>query len=177
MSKETKLTSRRVYDGRVVKLDVDEVISARGNKTIREVVRHNGGACVLAVKDGKILLVRQFRYAYGEEMIEIPAGKLEKGEMPEATALRELEEETGLIAKNMEFMCEIYPTPGYTNERLYIYFATDFNIGKTHFDADEDLTGLWVTIDEAQKMIESGAIKDAKTVVAIERYLVKIHTC
>ena len=99
---ETKISTESIYDGVVVKLRRDKVVTARGVETYREIVSHCGGACVLAIKDGKVLLEKQFRYAYGKEIYEIPAGKRDSGEDFEITARRELEEETGLIPLNLK---------------------------------------------------------------------------
>ncbi len=119
--KEIKISGKVVYEGKVVTLKVDTVLCPNGNESKREIVTHNGGAAVLLVLDGKILLERQFRYAYNEIIYEIPAGKLEKNENPRSAAIRELEEETGYIAKNIIDLGSIYPSVGYTDEIIYLY--------------------------------------------------------
>ena len=167
---EKKISSQSIYDGVVVKLRKDKVLTARGVETYREVVSHCGGACVLAVKDGKVLLEKQFRYAYGEEIYELPAGKRDDGEDFYFTAKRELEEETGLIPLNLKKITEFYPTPGYTNEVIGVFFADEFEKGQIHFDDTEDLTSEWVDLEKAFKMIEDGKIKDGKTLVALLWY-------
>ncbi len=167
---EKMISSEKIYDGVVVKLRRDKIITARGVETYREIVSHSGGACVLAVKDGKILLEKQFRYAYGKEIYELPAGKRDKGEDFEVTAKRELEEETGLIPLNLQKITEIYPTPGYTDEVIGLFYADRFEEGRLHFDDTEDLTSEWVDIDEVYKMVDEGEIPDAKTLVALLWY-------
>lgn len=167
---EKMISSEKIYDGVVVKLRRDKIITARGVETYREIVSHSGGACVLAVKDGKILLEKQFRYAYGKEIYELPAGKRDKGENFEVTAKRELEEETGLIPLNLQKITEIYPTPGYTDEVIGLFYADEFEEGRLHFDDTEDLTSEWVDIDEVYKMVDEGEIPDAKTLVALLWY-------
>ncbi|MBE5742657.1 MAG: NUDIX hydrolase [Clostridiales bacterium] len=167
---ERKIGSEKIYDGVVVKLRKDKVVTERGVETYREIISHGGGACVLAVKDGKILLEKQYRYAYGEEIYEIPAGKRDKGEDFFVTAKRELEEETGLIPTNLKKITEIYPTPGYTDEVIGIFYADKFEDGKINFDDTEDLISEWVAIDEVYKMVEEGIIKDSKTLIALLWY-------
>ena len=164
---EIKISSEKIYDGVVVKLRKDKILTARGVETYREIVSHGGGACILAIKDGKILLVKQFRYPYKEELYEIPAGKLNQGEDPMQTAIRELEEEGGIRAKRVEKMFDIYPTPAYTNEIIRIYKATEFVETKSCLDEDEFLSAEWIDKWQVKKMIENGQIKDAKTIVAV----------
>ncbi|MBQ7373298.1 MAG: NUDIX hydrolase [Clostridia bacterium] len=167
---EKKLSSQKIYDGVVVKLRRDKVVTDSGVETYREIISHGGGACILAVKDGKVLLEKQFRYAYGEEIFEIPAGKRDAGEDFYLTAKRELEEETGLIPLNLKKITEIYPTPGYTDEIIAIFFADEFEKGKINFDETEYLTSEWVDLSVAFKMVENGEIKDSKTVIALLWY-------
>ena len=108
---EKKLTSRQVFDGVVVKLFVDEVLLPNGDKSVREIVRHPGAVCVIPVtEEGEVIMVRQFRYAMNEVLLEVPAGKLEKGEDPLSAALRELEEESGVVASCVEHLGELYTT-------------------------------------------------------------------
>jgi ADP-ribose pyrophosphatase len=118
---EKTLNEKYVHKGKILNLRVDDVELPDGNGAIREVVEHSGGSCVLCEKDGKILLVKQFRYPYKEELLELPAGKLNPGETPEQTAIRELEEEGGIKAEKVEKLFDIYPTPAYTNEIIRIY--------------------------------------------------------
>lgn len=167
---EKKLSTEKIYDGVVVKLRKDKIVLENGVETYREIISHGGGACILAVKDGKILLEKQFRYAYGEEIYEIPAGKRDLGEDFYLTAKRELEEETGLIPLNLKKITEIYPTPGYTDEVIAIFYADEFEKGEVHFDETEFLTSEWVEQEEVFKMIENGEIKDGKTLIALLWY-------
>ncbi len=166
---EKKLKSETLYSGKVVTLEVDEVLLPNGKKGIRECVRHSGGAAVLLVKDGKVLLVKQFRYPYGKETYEIPAGKLNKGEDPLKAAERELEEETGFKAKLVHAL-NVYPSPGYTDEIINIYFAEEIELGRQNPDDDEFVATEFIDFDSVLKMIERGEICDAKTVVAVYKY-------
>ena len=159
---EKKISGEVIYDGYIVKLEKDKVLCPNNNEAYREIVRHNGGAAVLCVtKDNKIVLVKQFRYAFNEILYEIPAGKLEKGEMPQASALRELEEEAGYKALSSEHLITIYPTVGYCSEKIYVYLVTDYEITETNLD------------EKAVNMIQTGVIKDGKTICAIYQYLMK----
>ena len=168
--KEKTLSSQKIFDGRIISLRKDEIETDKGLRETREVILHGGGAAVLAVKDGKILLERQFRYPYGEILWEIPAGKRDKGETFAETAKRELEEETGYVAEKLVKLFEIYPTPGYTNEIIGIFKAEGLKDGVLHFDEDEDIDSEWVEEKKVFKMIENGEIKDGKTLIALLWY-------
>lgn len=156
-----------LFNGKILNLRRDEVVLPDGKGAIREVVEHSGGSAVLCVKDGKILLVKQFRYPYKEEVWEIPAGKINDGETPEQTAIRELEEEGGIKADRVIKMFDVYPSPGYTDEIIRIYKAEGLTKTELKLDEGEFLSGAWFTRDEVEKMIFNGAIKDGKTLIAI----------
>ena len=165
--KEKTLKKSYVYKGKILSVRKDDIVLPDNTPAIREVVEHSGGSAIFCEKDGKILLVKQFRYPYAEQLYEIPAGKLNAGESPEQTAIRELEEEGGIKAEKVEKMFDIYPTPAYTNEIIRIYKATEFVETKICLDKDEFLTSEWIDKYEVKKMIENGLIKDAKTIVAV----------
>ena len=167
---EKTINSQTKYDGKIIKLNVDEVQLPDGTKSYREYVRHSGGAAVLFVKDGKVLLVRQFRYAYGKSIYEIPAGKIDSGEEPLCAAARELEEETGDCPK-LVHMIDLYPSPGYTDEVIHIYKAVSAEFAKQNLDDGEFLNTEFIGIEEVMEMIDKGEINDAKTVAAIYKYL------
>ena len=169
---EKKLKSKVIYSGKIVTLEVDEVELPDGKTSYRECIRHSGGASVLLVKEDKILLVNQFRYLYNKPIYEIPAGKLNEGEDPKVAAARELEEETGYKAE-LTHLLDIYPTPGYTDEIIHIYYAEKFEVTAQKLDEGEFLRYCFIDIDKALKMIENGEITDAKTIVAIYKYLLK----
>lgn len=164
---EKTLASEYVYKGRILNLRKDEIALSDGARSVREIVEHSGGSCVLCVKDGKILLVKQFRYAYKKAIWEIPAGKINKGEDPKETAVRELEEECGVKTEKAELLIEIYPSPGYTDEIIRLYRVSGLSDGKTHFDADERIESRWFDTEEAKKMAKNGEINDAKTLIAL----------
>ena len=156
-----------VFEGKIIRVRCDDAELPDGKPCKREVVDHAGGASVLYVRDGKVLLVRQFRYPYMEETLEIPAGKLNPGEDPAQTAARELAEETGWQPASVEHMFTIYPTPGYSAEKIYIYRAHGVREGQVHPDEDEFVTAAFYPVDEVLSMIERGEIKDAKTIIAV----------
>ena len=167
---ERLLNTEKIYSGRVISLRKDEILTDKGVKAVREVVSHGGGAAILAVKEGKIMMERQFRYPYGETIWEIPAGKRDVGEDFIVTAKRELEEETGLIPLNLKEIFKIYPTPGYTNEVIGIFYADEFATGKVHLDEGEELTSRFIPEDEVFALLERGEIKDGKTLIALLWY-------
>ena len=165
--KEKTANKNYLYKGKILNLRKDDVILPNQKNAIREFVEHSGGSAIFCQIDNKVLLVKQFRYPYGEELWEIPAGKLNPGEDPMQTAIRELEEEGGIRAKKVEKMFEIYPTPAYTNEIIRIYRATEVEEGQMHLDEDEFLKGEWFDIEKVKQMIYDGKIKDAKTIIAL----------
>lgn len=167
---EKRIGGKVIYNGKILTLTVDDVLLSDGKSAKREIVRHSGGAAVLFVKDNKVLLVRQFRYSYNREMYEIPAGIINQGELPQAAAARELEEETGYRA-DVKHLADIYPSPGYTDEIIHIYFAENPTLSRQNLDEGELLDAEFIPLDKALTMIESGEIADAKTVVAIYKYL------
>ena len=122
------------------------------------------------VEDGKVFLVRQYRYAYGESIYEIPAGKLEIGEDPMKAAARELEEEAGVKAGRLELLFIDYPTPGYTNEKIYIYRAYDGQKVAAHLDEGEFLDVEYLPIERVKEMLKNGEIRDGKTIIALQSY-------
>lgn len=171
--KETTVQKNYVYQGKIISVRSDDAMLPDGKPCKREMVEHSGGAAVLYVEDEKMLLVKQFRYAYGEEVWEIPAGKLEKGEDPKKAAIRELEEEAGIVVADAELLFVLYPTPGYTNEKIYIYEAKNGRHAAAHLDEGEFLTAEWIPVAELEKRIKTGELHDAKTIVALQSYLLK----
>ena len=165
---EKQLTSKQLFDGKVVKLYFDEVELPNGKKAIREVIRHSGAVCVIPVDDeGYVTMIRQFRYPFGKTLLEIPAGKLEPGEDPLCAAKRELEEESGVNAEKIEFMGMIYTTVACTDEKIYAYLATGLTYRDSHPDDDEFLEVEKIHISKLVEMVMNGEIADSKTQVAI----------
>ena len=172
---EKTVRKNYLYRGKIINVRCDDAQLPDGRPCRREVVEHPGGAAVLCVKEGCVALVKQFRYAYGEAIYEIPAGKLNEGEDPALAAERELGEETGLAADELVLRFVLYPTPGYTNEKIYIYEAVGIREGKQHFDEGEFLNVEYVPVKTALGWIEKGTLRDAKTIVALQRYALE-HT-
>ncbi|HBP39247.1 MAG TPA: ADP-ribose pyrophosphatase [Clostridiales bacterium] len=165
---EKTLQTEKCFDGRVFQVEVLTVEMPDGRPARREIVRHGGGACVVALDENqRIYLVRQYRKPYDDVLLEIPAGKLETGEEPAACAARELAEETGLRAANMERLAVIYPSPGYCSETLSIYLATGLVQGESCLDDGENLHCQSYPLEEVLAMIDRGEIHDAKTLVAL----------
>lgn len=165
---EKTIEKNYIYNGRIINLRNDKIMLPNGKVAYREVVEHNGGVCIAALTEkNEILLVRQYRYPYAEALIEIPAGKLERGEDTFDCARRELKEETGATAESISFLGKMYPSPGYTAEVIYIYKAKGLTFGSQHLDEDEFLNVLKVPLTEAAEMIKKGEIVDAKTTIAV----------
>ena len=161
---------RRVYEGHVLSLDVDEVEEPGGVRGTREVVRHRGSVAMLPVDEtGRVLLVRQYRYAVGAYVWELPAGRLDAGETPEEGARRELVEEAGLEAGRVEPLLSFYTTPGFCDEVIHVFRATDLRVVPARPEEDERIETTWLALEEALAMIDRGEIKEGKTLIALLR--------
>ena len=168
---ETMLESKEIFNGRVIRVTLDKVQLEDGTTSTREVVHHHGGACVLPVDaDGNVTMVRQFRYALGEELWELPAGKLEAGEDPFEAAKRELSEECGLTADTYTELGVVYPTVGYDSERIYLWAAEGLHTVGQHLDAGEFLDVVKMPFAQALGLVMDGTIKDSKTQIALLKY-------
>jgi len=166
---EKTLESELVYEGKIFKVRKHKV-TAPGGTAYRDVVEHRGGVGIVAInKEGKLILIKQFRKAAEQVLWEIPAGKVEADEVDDlqATAVRELKEETGYTAENPKYLGGFYATCGYCNEKIHIFYADATDKGETHFDPTEAIDTYEVDMEEALKMIESGEIIDMKTAVGI----------
>ena len=171
---EQTIRQNLIYKGRIIDIYADDVRLPNGKEGKREYVSHRGGAAILPIDaEGNVYLVRQFRYPYREVILEIPAGKLEAGEDPAETAKRELEEETGYRCTELVPYGVLYPTPGYTNEHLYIYLASGLTKGTVHLDEDEFVNLVVLPFDTVYQMVLDNRIRDAKTSFAILRYAQK----
>lgn len=176
MSLEEKtLSSKVVYDGKIMTVKFDEVEVSDGHHSFREVVEHSGGVVIVAIKDNSILFVKQFRYPLKQVLLELPAGKLEKGENPDEACERELEEETGYCAKHWTSLGHIFTSCGFCNEKLYLYLAQDLEFVGEHPDEGEILQNIEYKITEVENMIANGEINDAKTICAIYRALKEVR--
>jgi ADP-ribose pyrophosphatase len=168
-----QLDTRRIYTGRVVRLDVDTVRFPDGSTGQLELIRHPGAAAIVPCAsdppgaDPTILLIRQYRYATGGELWEVPAGTLDPGEDPEACARRELLEETGVTAARLQRLTSIWTTPGFTNEVIHLYLATGLTSGEPSRERDEFIEVVPQPLSRVLALIRDGEIRDAKTVAAI----------
>lgn len=161
---EKTIKENVVFQGRIITVRDDTVLLPDGNTARREVVAHNGGVCVAALTDDDSLyFVSQFRYPYKEVILELPAGKIDKGENPYDAGIREALEETGCKVKTMQSLGEFYPTPGYCGEKIYLYWTNDFEMEKQKLDEDEFLNVEKIPFSKALEMVMSGEIKDGKT--------------
>lgn len=162
-----------VFHGKVFDVQADEIeYNGTGNKAERQVAVHPGGAVVLSIKDdGRIILISQYRYPHNEVLLELPAGKLEKGEDPLHCAMRELTEETGYTSKKITKLGKIYTSPGFCSEVLHIYLAEDLVPGNhAREEGEEDIEIVELTLNEVENKIHSGEIVDAKTICGINYY-------
>ncbi|MBP3951083.1 NUDIX domain-containing protein [Halalkalibacter suaedae] len=166
---EKTTKSTEIYKGKIIDLHLEEVELPNGKTSTREIVTHPGAVAVVPItKEGKIVLVRQYRKALKKVIVEIPAGKLDENEEPEKAAKRELEEETGYLAKELKFLASFYTSPGFADEIIYLYAADKLEKGYANTDEDEFLDVLEVTIEEAEVMVKEELIHDAKTMYAIQ---------
>lgn len=167
------LGSRLIYRGRVIDLQIDSVRYPDGSTGELEIVRHSGAAAVVALADAlhaadpRLLLVRQYRYAAGGYLYEIPAGRLDEGESPESCARRELREETGYGARSLRPLTTIYTTPGFTDEKIHLFVGEGLERGEAKSERDEFLEVRLLRLSQVLEMIGQGAVVDAKTVVGV----------
>lgn len=167
MYTEKKLSGKTVFEGMIIDVHQDEVMLQNGSRAMREYCAHNGAVGVLAEHDGGLLLVRQYRYAVGRELLEIPAGKLEKGEEPKAAALRELREETGMECDRLVPLGTVFTSPGILSEQMHLYFADGLRDMGACPDEDELLSTVTVPLHTFFEMLCHGEISDSKTITSI----------
>lgn len=165
---EKKISSEVCFPGKMITVTYDVAQLENGREAWREVVHHPGAsAVILQKKDGTIVMEYQYRYALAEILLEIPAGKLDQGEDPIICAKRELQEETGYVAEHWTALGSIATSPGFCNEIIHIYFATDESKGENHLDDDEFVDLVYYTKEELLTMIRDGRLKDAKSISAL----------
>lgn len=167
---EEKTIEREViYQGKIFDVEKHVVSLPNGNTSVRELVYHNGAVAVLVIDESdNIVMVEQYRKAFESMSLEIPAGKLEKGEEPMASAERELEEETGYTAESLEKIFSFYGAPGFCSERVDVYVAKGLSAGEMNLDEDEFLNVKRYSFDESVDLLDRGIITDAKTIMAIQ---------
>ena len=166
--------TQHIYDGRVVRLRVDEIEVKSGFNVRREVVDHPGAVVIVPIDgEGRLLWIRQYRYAAGRELLELPAGTLEKDETPEATARRELVEETGFAAAAWRRLGGFFSAPGFCTEYLHAFQATDLTPAHADGDEDEDIELVPLSLDDSLARLDAGEVEDAKSIAALFLYLRK----
>ncbi len=166
--RETPVEQEVKYEGRIIRLRVDKAQLPNGRIATREVVEHNGGVCIAALTEQQeLLFVRQFRYPYQEVVLELPAGKIDKGEEPLACGKRELTEETGASAQQYRSLGRLYPSPGYCGEVIHLFLATGLSFGRMNPDEDEFLEVERIPLEKAVQMVLDNEVPDAKTQVAV----------
>jgi ADP-ribose pyrophosphatase len=167
MKPERVVASRKVFEGKILSLRVDEVISEDGHRSTREVIEHGGAVAIVCVHDGDIWLVRQYRHPAEDVLVEIPAGTLGRGEDPAACAARELVEEVGLRPRRLDHLITYYTTPGITNEKMHIYFTDDVTEAERALEPGEVVDVVRKPVAELRELIASGDIVDAKSLVGL----------
>ena len=168
---EKTLSSKLIFDGKVIHLHVDDILLPNGNTSMREYCTHNGAVCVIPItSEGEVICVRQYRYAIGKSILEIPAGKLDSvDENPDDAVRRELREETGAISGKLTYLGLYYGSPALLSEKIYMYLAEDLSFGDCDPDDDEFLEIIKIPLDELVDMVLKGEIEDGKTQSAVLR--------
>ncbi len=167
---EVTLSTEPIFDGKVIRVQVDTVRLPNGETGKREIVRHNGAVAVLAIHNDRMIVVDQYRQPLGRTQVEIPAGKLEPGEDPADAIARELKEETGYTAKELKLLYSFYTSPGFADELIHLYLADELEQGEAQLDEDEFLEMSAITLEEAYEQIRTGRISDAKTIMAVQAW-------
>ena len=166
--KEKTINSEKVFDGDLLKVHRDEVLLPNGRTSFREWINHPGAVCCIPIlPDGKIAMILQYRYSVKQEMLELPAGKLDKGETLENCAIRELEEEIGYRANKLTFLTNIHPAIGFANENMWLYLAEDLEKTEPILDNDEFIELIPKKLEDAIDMVWSGEITDVKTIIGL----------
>lgn len=170
---EITLKTTHIFQGKIISLQVDDVRLPNGETATREIVKHPGAVAVLAIHEGKMVVVEQYRKPLEKSQVEIPAGKLDPGENPLEAAHRELQEETGFTCPSIKLISSFYTSPGFADEVIHLYYADELTAGADKPDDDEFLECESITLEEGKQMIAEGRISDAKTIMAI--YAWQLH--
>lgn len=171
--KEKKINSTSIYKGKILDVYKDKVLCPNGHESYREVIRHCAAVCIIAELNGKFAIEEQYRYPYDEIIIEFPAGKVDQGENLQDAAIRELEEEIGYHAEHIQYLGAMYPSVAYTDEVIHLYYASNLIKTQQSLDENESLNYSFISLDEIKKMVKDGKIKDAKTICALQHYMLR----
>lgn len=172
---QKQISSKKVYEAGIFTMTHDEIELENGMHAQRDVIHHNGGAAILVIKDEQVLLVSQYRYAVGNQLWELPAGKVESGENPYDCAMRELEEESGYRCESLEKMSEFFTTPGFCSEKITVFEAKGV-VKAEHpraMDEDEMIETKWFTFTQIKAMLKEHQLQDAKTIIALQEMLLR----
>ena len=170
-------SSTPIYNGRIIKVKVDRVVTGKGKEATREIVEHRGAAAIVPLlNDDQVILVTQYRYAIASNLLEVPAGTLEPGEPPDLCARRELEEETGYKCNELTKIMELYVTPGYGTEKIHIFLARGLVRTTMKNEEDEDINVQTMPIEKAMEKVRRGEITDAKSICALYRTAELLHS-
>jgi len=164
---EVTIHTKHIFQGKIISLQVDDVRLPNGETATREIVKHPGAVAVLAIHEGKMVVVEQYRKPLEKSQVEIPAGKLDPGENPLEAAHRELQEETGYTCPSIKLISSFYTSPGFADELIHLYYADELTAGIEKPDDDEFLECVSITLEEAKQMMAEGRISDAKTIMAV----------
>jgi ADP-ribose pyrophosphatase len=171
-----KVESKRIYEGDIVNFRVDTVRLENGQETTRELVEHNGGVVIACQpNEDEVVLIRQYRYSVDEDLLELPAGRIEIGEQPLHAGQRELTEETGYRARDWRELSRMYTAPGFCNEMLYLFHASNVEIVSKDLDDDEETEVIVLKIEDAWQLVLDGKVRDAKTVAGVGMLLAEHH--
>jgi ADP-ribose pyrophosphatase len=172
MDREKRLSSDRIFEGQILNLRVDRVRMPDGRESTREIIEHSAAVAIVPVDaEDNVLLVRQYRYALGKELLEVPAGGVDGDEDPEEAVRREMQEETGYLPGKIERLGGFYSTPGFCNEYLYLYLAADLTPSRLYAEDTEGITVIPTPLKDIPRLIESGSICDAKSIAGLLAYL------
>lgn len=165
---EKTIKTDRIYEGKMINLRVDTVMLPEEKQSKREIVEHPGAVAIIPItKNNKIVMIKQFRKPVEDYLLEVPAGKIDENEEPLSSAIRELKEETGYVARDMKFLLKFYTSPGFSNETIHLYIAKDLSLEEADPDEDEYIEMKEYDVDELIEKIHNGEIQDGKTIIAI----------
>ena len=171
---EKWINNRVVYSGNIFSVREGEIETGKGQVYPRQVVVHPGGVGIVALQDGQVILVKQFRIPIERRILELPAGRLEAGESPEMCARRELVEEVGYIADKFELIAEYYTSVGYSTEKMYLYLVADARKTAAEPEADEELEIIYLSLAEVKHMLDKGEFEDSKTIIGLREMLIRL---